>query len=140
MRNHGAILLILMVMLLFAAPVLMQLSADSYGMNLLNRQVAEVVHTRRALVSVLPQLYRNDSNLTSCYTDAYTQSALDAFWLERDLLCQAKSGNLSVHYALYSYRRDTTILYRQYTLHAQNIWLRVVVEGSTGRIVSWLYY
>ena len=140
MRNHGAILLILMVMLLFAAPVFMQLSADNYGMNLLEHQVAEVVHTRRALVSALRQLYRNDPNITTCYTDAYTQSALDAFWLERDLLCQTKIFNLSVHYALYGYHRANTIRYRQYTLHAQNIWLRVVVEGSTGRIVSWLYY
>lgn len=141
MHKKGAILLVLMLMLLFASPLLLQLGEDNYFMRLLSRQVDDLTQSRQALVAVFNTLSKQSLQASACETSAYSQAELEDFWSTSARLCQMTSSGVTVKYAFYRYEQEgKEASYQQYTLYARNSWLRVVVNMQTRQVVSWVYY
>lgn len=140
MHKKGSILLVLMLMLLFTSPLLLQLSEDNYFMHLLARELDDVTQSRQALIAVFNTLLEENRPTFVCETSADTPSELESFWSTSAQSCQVVSSGILVKYALYHDEGGDETQYQQYTLQAQNSWLRVVVDLQANKTVSWLYY
>lgn len=129
MRIKGSILLVLLVMLLFAAVALLQLNEDNYSAHLIDRHVEDLSSARKALHEAFDKLSTSVIPQECC----------------RDIpVCQIKISGVVVNYALCEYRQEEQeSSYLHYILHDQvnltSVELRVVVERPSNMVVSWVY-
>lgn len=145
MRNEGYALLVLLIMLIFAAMVLLQLREDNYLSQLVLRHVTSLFEARSALFQALTSLSKSSNKKLSCYIESNDPLELDKFWTSHLGWCRMTVAGLTLDYAYREYEEaGQQSRYVQYSLrinsHFSDIWLRAVEEASSHHIVSWQYF
>lgn len=144
MQAKGYVLLVLLIMLLFAATVLVQLNENNYLAHLVSRHLDALSSARAALASSFNELKKVSEEQESCYFDENDQNELQNFWASNAVLCQIITAGMPVNYVFRDFQQDEQVKrYRQYTLRVKTlfsyIWLRVIIEQPSGIITFWSY-